>query len=582
VVGVSSYPAPVPPLPAVAADVRDIAQLLGSEQGQFRAEDVVLLSEQAAGRQPVLDALEQVFRDAAPDDSLFVYLAGHGAVQGDHFYFVAWDSRPGRLDTTGVPLARIKQWFDQTRSERVFLWLDCCHSGGIIPRGAGPESEDRVILERTLQVIQGQGKLIMAACTSMQSAYEDSRIGHGLFTGSLLRGLKGEAAFKGEVTAHSLFDYIDRQIGSDRQRPLLFGQATGRIVLMHHVAENEQPRDFGPTPSEPEPGARLYTVWFGTNRKPNDPADPAQGFSAQRDERVHYGTCQVSIPKSHLFGSVGSGWWLRWIRRTDDRLRLVERTALGPDNFWHELSATLQSYDATERQGLVFLHGYNVAFEEAAIRAAQIGFDLKVPGVTAFFSWPSCGTLGGYPADEASIEASEPQITAFLADFVARSGARRVHLIAHSMGNRGLLRALQRLAGAVAQQPQVQFGQIILAAPDVDRDVFVTLADHYVRFAQRTTLYTSPADRAVGVSRWLHGSPRVGLTPPITVVPGIDTVEVPRFNLYDLLGHGYFAESEGLLHDIFDLIRRNPAPSDRQRLAVAQTPEGLTYWVMNQ
>src|SRR5205823_2642013 len=118
----------------------------------------------------------------------------------------------------------------------------------------------------------------------------------------------------------------------------------------------------------------------------------------------------------HQFGSVGSTWWERWLSGTDDRLQITRRSPLAPDKFWANLAATLRECDPHERQGLVFLHGYNVDFEEAAIRAAQIGFDLKVPGVTAFFSWPSCGTAAGYPADEACIEASEPYIAEFLHD----------------------------------------------------------------------------------------------------------------------------------------------------------------------
>ena len=82
-------------------------------------------------------------------------------------------------------------------------------------------------------MVQGQGKLIIAACTPSQSAWESAAVGHGLFTDALLRGLKGEAANKGEVTVNSLYDYIDRQMGSDRQRPMMFGQMTGRVVLMH-------------------------------------------------------------------------------------------------------------------------------------------------------------------------------------------------------------------------------------------------------------------------------------------------------------------------------------------------------------
>src|SRR5208337_5576945 len=124
--------------------------------------------------------------------------------------------------------------FDSSPSQRAFLWLDFCHSGGIIPRDFGTEPDDREVISRALEVVQGQGKLIVAACTPGQKAYESAVVGHGLFTDALLRGLKGEAANKGEVTVNSLYDYIDRQMGGERQRPMMFGQMTERVVLMHY------------------------------------------------------------------------------------------------------------------------------------------------------------------------------------------------------------------------------------------------------------------------------------------------------------------------------------------------------------
>ncbi|MFL5329187.1 MAG: alpha/beta hydrolase [Gemmataceae bacterium] len=251
------------------------------------------------------------------------------------------------------------------------------------------------------------------------------------------------------------------------------------------------------------------------------------------------------------------------------------------DQFWAQLSQAMSDLDPEERQGLVFLHGYNVDFDAAAIRAAQIGYDLKVPGATAFFSWPSCGTVAAYPADESCIEASEPYIAEFLQDFVTKSGLSRVHLVAHSMGNRGLLRALQRLGTRLTEARAIPFGQIILAAPDIDAQVFSGLANLYPQFGERTTLYASPADRAVAISQWIHRYPRAGLTPPVTVVPGVDTIEVPHFNVFELLGHGYYAEAEALLHDMFDLIRRNAPPKDRQRLLATQTTSGHDYWIMS-
>src|SRR4051794_30303777 len=96
---------------------------------------------------------------------------------------------------TGVPLSQIKNLFDASRSRRVFLWLDFCHSGGILVRGRkAAMPDDRFIIKRTIEVVQGQGKVIVAACSPTQSAYENARLGHGLFTEALLRGLRGDAA----------------------------------------------------------------------------------------------------------------------------------------------------------------------------------------------------------------------------------------------------------------------------------------------------------------------------------------------------------------------------------------------------
>jgi uncharacterized caspase-like protein len=182
-----------------------------------------------------------VFRGVQPDDTVFAYMAGHGAVAGDEYFYVAHDTRPDQLGATGVSLARIKELFDASLSQRTFLWLDFCHSGGILARDPDAPPNDRAIIERTLRVVQGQGKLIIAACTPSQSAWESPAVGHGLFTHALFQGLKGGAAKDGEVTINSLYDFIDRAMGSDRQRPMLFGQMTGRVILMHDEGYSRNP-----------------------------------------------------------------------------------------------------------------------------------------------------------------------------------------------------------------------------------------------------------------------------------------------------------------------------------------------------
>jgi esterase/lipase superfamily enzyme len=320
----------------------------------------------------------------------------------------------------------------------------------------------------------------------------------------------------------------------------------------------------------------VYPVWFGTNRKP----DGQGGFGTQRHKLTTRGRAEVFIPESHRFGETGNPWWKRLLcfELADDNLRVKGVETQERDVFFAEINAAMQAARAGGEppRALFFLHGFNVSFEDAAIRAAQIGYDLSVPGATAFFSWPSRGAVAAYPADEATIEASEQAITDFLVDFTANCGAEKVHVIAHSMGNRGLLRALQRIATNAETQGNVKFGQIFLAAPDVDRDLFLDLAHLYPQHGDRTTLYASDGDLPVHLSAKLHDAPRAGYYAPYTVAPGVDTVAVPDFDI-DLLGHSYFAQAEALLHDIFDLMRHNEAPAQRQRIKPDEH-EGVSFW----
>lgn len=318
-----------------------------------------------------------------------------------------------------------------------------------------------------------------------------------------------------------------------------------------------------------------YPVWFATNRKPSGDG----GFTGERHDVITRGRVTVHVPRSHQFGETGSSFFKR-LWRGDDRMRVKDILNQAEDVFYADVcSQVMRAREAGDApQALLFLHGYNNSFDDAAIRAAQIGYDLKIPGPTAFFSWPSLNDAKQYPADEAAIEGSEGAIANFLIEFAKNCGTQAIHVIAHSMGNRGLLRALQRIAANVATRGQVRFHQIILAAPDVDRDLFLGLAQLYADHSLRTTLYASDADLAIYLSTRFHNAPRAGYYTPYTVTAGVDTVTVPNFDV-DLLGHSYFAKAEALLHDIFDLLRYNEPPAKRQRIAAA-SDQGASFWTI--
>lgn len=326
----------------------------------------------------------------------------------------------------------------------------------------------------------------------------------------------------------------------------------------------------------------VYRVWYGTDREPIDGTDHSNGFTGQRDtslaaDQLHYGRCYVQVPKSHKFGSIGSSWFMRWFRWTDDRLVLESIEKIPGQQFFTAMRSKLNTRNIGERRVLLYIHGFNNSFDDAAIRAAQIGYDLKVEGITALFSWPSRDATRAYTADEATIGASEPHLEIFLTRLIRESGAEQIDVIAHSMGNRGFLRVLARMASVPefngASKP---FNQILLAAPDVDIQTFKNLAAAYPQLSNRTTLYVSSKDRALRGSGIIHDHPRAGFVPPITVLDGIDTIEVSAIDL-TLLGHAYHGDAEAVLYDMFQLLRSNSSPDTRLRIVPATSPAGA-YW----
>lgn len=336
------------------------------------------------------------------------------------------------------------------------------------------------------------------------------------------------------------------------------------------------------TPEEDESKKHhLVYVWYGTDRRPKDPANESKGYGPDADGAVHYGRCEVAVPKKRTVGSLGSSWLDRLLKWNDDRLKISKRTPMGADALWADMGEALRQLKATERMALVFIHGFNVEFDEAALRAAQLGFDLQVP-VTAFYSWPSRGNLKDYGADAESIQGSEPHIANFLMQVSQLDDVERVHVIAHSMGNRGLLRAMQSIVNQAAAMSRKPFGQLILAAPDVSQRVFVYLAKAHAQLADGATLYVSREDKALAASEIVHGGyPRAGFTPPVTIVDGINTIDMTDVDM-SFLCHSTYGDARGVLEDIFYLIRGKSNPDDRfgpkgNRVLDSQ---GRPYWII--
>jgi esterase/lipase superfamily enzyme len=326
------------------------------------------------------------------------------------------------------------------------------------------------------------------------------------------------------------------------------------------------------------PDAWIVPVFYGTDRDRTRAQEPAKLFGTGRGP-LSFGWAEVSLPKQRDKGELPApAWWKPW-QRKEDASRFVLLLSVHPlerEPFVAELKSAVEKADVPE--ALVFIHGFNVTFEEAAERAAQVAFDLEFKGVPMVFSWPSRGNPILYSQDENDIEWAIPHFEEFLRLALDESGARTVHVIAHSMGNRALARALGTLQARVEGTGGAKLRQIIFAAPDIDRDTFVHLADQFQGKAERFTLYGSANDRALKMSKLFHGYPRAGDSGKnLALADGVDSIDASAVDT-SFLGHSYYGSRSSILSDISYLLREGLPPDRRFGFRVEER-EKKRYWV---
>jgi esterase/lipase superfamily enzyme len=322
----------------------------------------------------------------------------------------------------------------------------------------------------------------------------------------------------------------------------------------------------------------VVRVFFGTDRGATIDSAGTPQFNGDHATTLTYGSVDVSIPRDHEIGRIESPSVMR-LEFSSDSSRDVTILGIGIatyDQFLSEIRST--ALNASTPSVLLFIHGYWVTFEDAALRTAQMAYDLDFVGAPVFFSWPARGDFLGYLHDEQAIERAQGDIEKFVAQILAASPGANLYVIAHSMGTRGMTRALVNFARDHPSDAS-RIREVILAAPDIDTDVFVSqIAPSLVAIGAPVTLYASSTDRALRLSEWIHGGPRAGdAGDHLVLLKGIETVDVTNVDT-DLAGHSYVGDRRTVLSDLYDLIQSDKRASKRFGLS-QQTRNGMDYWV---
>lgn len=356
-----------------------------------------------------------------------------------------------------------------------------------------------------------------------------------------------------------------------------------------------QTRTFAPEPGKPYAAIDIY---YATNRKPEDPRKvdnrTLASYGNTPDAPLTLGKATVTVPtEGRTEGQINRPEWdlivTSFALRGQDPARdftLLAVDQMSRSDFVSQARAHLGRAQTYRGQAFVFVHGYNVSFDYALFRAAQIAYDTKFDGLPLVFSWPSMGGVRGYFLDQRRARASGEAVRELLELVANETGAEKVHLIAHSMGANPILEALQSFAATPRRASGPRFSEVILAAPDVLRDDFERIAKRIKGVASGITLFASSNDRALQISSFTTlGVSPAGYVPsnaPPVIVDGVDTIDVSALNTSMFgLNHSTFADRQPLIEDIkaliLDATRRRPNER-QQRYTPIPVPPAQTFW----
>lgn len=296
--------------------------------------------------------------------------------------------------------------------------------------------------------------------------------------------------------------------------------------------------------------AARHSIYVATTRAAAQ--NKKEVFSGARSVDLGLASVEVTVPASHKIGALE-----RPKNGKHDPARYfvaTSVTAYEEDAFVKTLKAELARRDG---RAMVFVHGFNTRFDAAVYRMTQLVHDAGYDGVPVLFSWASAGRITDYVYDNNSATVARDRLEATLR-LLIRAGVKRVDILAHSMGTWVTMEALRQLAITDDRDLDGRLGDVLLASPDIDVDVFKTQMRRYGKPGRPFIILSSGDDRALLLSSLIAGNrPRVGDYSDAEDLAslGVTVVNVSGVAAGDRLNHAKFADNPVLVKLLGERLR---------------------------
>ena len=224
------------------------------------------------------------------------------------------------------------------------------------------------------------------------------------------------------------------------------------------------------------------------------------------------------------------------------------RRGLDETAFFTAVASHISGRIGSNRDVLLYVHGFNTSYDEARFRLAQIVDDGRFGGVAVLYTWPAAGSLFDYGVAKESATIARDPLSKLLHRLSEVPDVGRVHILAHSMGAWLAMEALRENAISGSPDLNGRLGDVMLAAPDIDLKVF---RQQLARLdPSHVFVLGASNDRALSLSRTLAGDrQRLGALDPNNPRDraALEDLGVKAYDLSrqstGLIGHGTYADA---------------------------------------
>ncbi|GHG80322.1 alpha/beta hydrolase [Pseudodonghicola xiamenensis] len=301
--------------------------------------------------------------------------------------------------------------------------------------------------------------------------------------------------------------------------------------------------------------AAHHRIYITTSRARSDRVGAF--YSGERSQNLGLASVLLTVPPDHVPGEVERPKTLPPDPRRE--FAVVEPEVYDREQgFIRAINAELAKRAPKDRTLLFFVHGYNMTLSDAVLRVGQFVQDSGFAGVPVVFSWASAGRETLYAYDLNSTLAARSQIEQAL-EIVSRTNARGFDVFAHSMGGFAMMEVMVQSGLSGMLDTSGKLNNIMLAAPDIDIDVFRSQLAQIRGQVGNIYVLVSQDDFALRLSRRVSGGVvRVGAANAEELAKlGVTVIDLSRVHDSIIGTHSKFAGSPEVVQMIGSALRHH-------------------------